>query len=89
MVTVVLIIQGLSKLLLTAQDDPARIVHVPFPVPHTRSVLAEGGPLAGSKTELGASEATVKMHRSQLMKKIQAKSLLELVRMANKLKSIT
>jgi len=37
--------------------------------------------------ELGASEATVKMHRSQAMKKMQAKSLPELVRMADKVKS--
>src|ERR1700721_532039 len=39
--------------------------------------------------ELDASEGTVKMHRSQVMKKMQAKSLPELVRMAHKLKSIT
>src|ERR1700720_1419840 len=39
--------------------------------------------------ELGASEATVKMHRSQVMKKMLAKSLPELVRMADKLKSLT
>jgi RNA polymerase sigma factor (sigma-70 family) len=39
--------------------------------------------------ELGASEATVKMHRSQAMKKMQAQSLPELVRMADKLKSST
>jgi FixJ family two-component response regulator len=39
--------------------------------------------------ELGASEATVKMHRSQVMKKMLAKSLPELVRMADKLKAIT
>ena len=38
--------------------------------------------------ELGASEATVKMHRSQVMKKMLAKSWPELVRMADKLKSI-
>src|ERR1700681_931526 len=36
--------------------------------------------------ELGASEATVKMYRSQVMKKMQATSLPELVRMADKLK---
>jgi FixJ family two-component response regulator len=39
--------------------------------------------------ELGASEATIKMHRSQVMKKMQAKSLPELVRMADKLKPMT
>src|SRR6267142_1925401 len=39
--------------------------------------------------ELEASEATIKMHRSQVMKKMQAQSLPELVRMADKLKVIT
>jgi FixJ family two-component response regulator len=37
--------------------------------------------------ELGASEATIKMYRSQVMKKMQARSLPELVRMADKLRS--
>jgi RNA polymerase sigma factor (sigma-70 family) len=36
--------------------------------------------------ELGASEATIKMYRSQVMKKMQAKSLPELVRMADRLR---
>jgi FixJ family two-component response regulator len=39
--------------------------------------------------ELDASEATIKMHRSQVMKKMQAGSLPELVRMADRLKSST
>jgi FixJ family two-component response regulator len=39
--------------------------------------------------ELGATEPTVKMHRGQVMKKMQAKSLPELVRMADKLKATT
>jgi FixJ family two-component response regulator len=36
--------------------------------------------------ELGASEPTVKIHRGRVMQKMQAKSLPELVRMADKLK---
>jgi FixJ family two-component response regulator len=38
--------------------------------------------------ELGASEATIKMHRSLVMKKMQAQSLPDLVRMADKLKAV-
>jgi FixJ family two-component response regulator len=37
-------------------------------------------------SEIGASEATVKIHRSNVMQKMQAGSLIELVRMADKLK---
>ena len=35
--------------------------------------------------EIGASEATVKVHRGNVMQKMQAASLIELVRMADKL----
>jgi FixJ family two-component response regulator len=39
-------------------------------------------------SEIGASEATVKIHRGNVMAKMQAASFIELVRMADKLKSI-
>jgi FixJ family two-component response regulator len=39
-------------------------------------------------SEIGASEATVKIHRGNVMQKMQAESLIELVRMADKLKLV-
>jgi FixJ family two-component response regulator len=39
-------------------------------------------------SEIGASEATVKIHRGNVMQKLQAGSLIELVRMADKLKLV-
>jgi len=39
-------------------------------------------------SEIGASEGTVKIHRSNVMQKMQAESLIELVRMADKLKPV-
>jgi FixJ family two-component response regulator len=53
------------------------------------SLVVSGMPNKQIAAELGASEATVKMHRGQVMKKMQANSLPELVRMVDKLKSIT
>jgi len=40
-------------------------------------------------SEIGASEATIKIHRGNLMEKMRAASLVELVRMADKLKPIS
>lgn len=37
-------------------------------------------------SEIGASEATVKVHRGNVMRKMQAASVVDLVRMADKLK---
>ena len=39
-------------------------------------------------SEIGASEATVKIHRGNVMQKMQAGSLIELVRIADKLKFV-
>jgi FixJ family two-component response regulator len=39
-------------------------------------------------SEIGASEATVKIHRGNVMRKMQAESLIELVRMTDKLKLV-
>ena len=39
-------------------------------------------------SEIGVSEATVKIHRGNVMQKMQAESLIELVRMADKLKLV-
>jgi len=39
-------------------------------------------------SEIGASEATIKIHRGNVMRKMQAGSLIELVRMADKLKLV-
>jgi FixJ family two-component response regulator len=39
-------------------------------------------------SEIGASEATIKIHRGNVMQKMQAASLIELVRMADKLKLV-
>jgi FixJ family two-component response regulator len=39
-------------------------------------------------SEIGASEATVKIHRGNVMQKMQAGSLIELARMADKLKPV-
>jgi FixJ family two-component response regulator len=36
-------------------------------------------------SEIGTSEATVKIHRGNVMQKMQAASLIDLVRMADKL----
>jgi RNA polymerase sigma factor (sigma-70 family) len=56
--------------------------------PRERQVLplvAAGLPNKQIAVQIGTSEATVKVHRSQLMRKMGAKSLADLVRMADKM----
>jgi RNA polymerase sigma factor (sigma-70 family) len=56
--------------------------------PRERELLAlvvTGRPNKQIAHELDLSEMTVKVHRSQIMRKMQAKSLVDLVRMADKL----
>jgi len=48
-------------------------------------LVVSGRPNKQIAAEIGTSEATVKVHRSQLMKKMKAESLPELVRMAEKI----
>ena len=58
--------------------------------PREREVIAlvvSGRPNKQIAYQLKLSEMTVKVHRSQIMRKMQAKSLVDLVRMADKLGS--
>jgi FixJ family two-component response regulator len=48
-------------------------------------LLVSGRPNKQIAAEIGTSEATVKVHRSQLMRKMEADSLPQLVRMAEKI----
>jgi FixJ family two-component response regulator len=48
-------------------------------------LVITGYPNKAIATQLGLSEMTVKVHRSQIMRKMRAKSQIELVRMADKL----
>jgi FixJ family two-component response regulator len=56
--------------------------------PREREILALVASGARNKQiagQLGLSEMTVKVHRSQIMRKMRAKSLVDLVRMTDKL----
>ena len=51
------------------------------------SLVVAGLPNKQIAARIGISEATVKLHRGQVMRKVQAQSLAELIRMADKLQS--
>jgi RNA polymerase sigma factor (sigma-70 family) len=53
------------------------------------ALVVSGRPNKQIAYQLKLSEMTVKVHRSQIMRKMQAKSLVDLVRMADKLGSFT
>jgi FixJ family two-component response regulator len=50
------------------------------------TLVVSGTPNKQIASEIGASEATVKIHRGHVMQKMQAGSVAELVRMVDKLK---
>ena len=50
--------------------------------------VAAGRPNKQIANEIGISESTVKVHRTHLMRKMKARSLLELSRMADALKIV-
>lgn len=52
-------------------------------------LVAEGLPNKKVASRLGLSEMTVKVHRAQVMRKMQADSLADLVRMADRLAGLT
>jgi FixJ family two-component response regulator len=51
------------------------------------ALVADGRANKQAAAEIGISEMTVRVHRGQVMKKMKARSLAELVRMADRLKS--
>jgi FixJ family two-component response regulator len=51
------------------------------------TLVVSGMPNKKIAHEIGVSEATVKIHRGHVMQKMQAGSLVELLRLADKLKS--
>jgi FixJ family two-component response regulator len=51
--------------------------------------VVSGGPNKKIAAELKLSEFTIKVHRSHVMQKMKAKSLVDLVRMADKLQEYT
>jgi len=76
-----------------AQQDEIHELHGRYLALTAREREVMGRVVAGMlnkqiASEIGASEATVKIHRGNVMQKMQAVSLIDLVRMADKLKPV-
>ncbi len=71
--------------ILSRRNAPARFASLTTRERQVLPLVVSGLPNKLIAAELGISEAVIKVHRSQLMRKMRADSLPDLVRMAGKI----